>query len=114
MNNEERYNGKTKEEILSSPRLKCNKKGKYKCLLLFPNELLLNTNFKTITVVGLKVDDTFEVIGDCLSIEPFNCSITVDSTSVNVIRIGFNFSAYFVVYGFSKDHVIETLKVFKE
>ena len=114
MDNQERYNGKTKEEILSSPRLKGNKKGKYGVLLLFPNAILPNNNFKTTTVVGLKADDTFEVIGDCYSIKPVKCDITVDSTSVDAILISPNSQEHFEVYGLGKGSIIGMLSVFVE
>ena len=114
MNNEERYNGKTKEEILSSPRLKGNRKGKYGVLLLFPNSILPNNNFKTITVVGLKTDNTFEVVGDCYFTRPVKCDFTIHSTSVNAIMISPNSQEHFEVYGFGKDRIIEILDIFME
>lgn len=114
MNNEERYNGKTKEEILSSSRLKGNKKGKYGVLLLFPNFILPNNNFKTTTVVGLKSDNTFEIIGDCYFINPVKCNFTIHSTSVDATLISPQSQGHFEVYGFGKDRIIEVLDIFME
>lgn len=114
MDKEKRYNGKTKEEILSSPRLKGNRKGKYGSLLLFPNSILPNNNFKTTTVVGLKSDNIFEIIGDCYFISPVKCKFTIHSTSVDATLIVPQSQEHFEVYGFGKDRIIEILDIFME
>ena len=101
----DKFSDFTKEEILSSPRLLYNRKGLYSQILLFPNNLMPNENFRDFIAVGHtgNIKNKFEIIGEIPGIKVLGiANLDVNCSSVGAIIIQ-DLYGKLLVYGRSKD-----------